>query len=346
MRIARVLSVLLLAVATLSSAWAARPDPSVGLEVQTPVDKSQCQPGEHLDVQVQITDPLQLVRHVFVRVAAPNNRILNGDQDAVPPTRGRSTPGQPEVWRKTFDVPLSAVAGRYIIKVEALGDGNTPLQWSTVSFDVTTAAFGLRFVSPAEGVVVSRNDTIDATVQLDDPRRKARRVFITLEDPRTKQPLNGDREADRKGALWMRSIHVPATVSPGLYRLNVVVYGEGREVLATQIRPVNVSVAPVRLGDISIEPSSGIGPGQTVTVRAVLTDPRAIVRYVWVTIDGPNGKSLARNATARKKGDTWSYELDLEDDVPSGTYTVEFQAVAQATEVVASRRLAFMVRGR
>lgn len=346
MRIAPVLVALALALALSLAASAARPDPSVGLEILSPTDKIQCQPGERMEIQVQITDPLQLVRHVFVRVAAPNNRILNGDQDAAAPAGGRPAPGQPEVWRKTFDVPLSAATGHYVIKVDAMGDGNMPLQWATVSFDVSAAAFGLRFVSPAEDVVVSRNDTIDATIQLDDPRRKARRVFITLEDPRTKQPLNGDREADRKGAMWIRSIRVPATVAPGVYRLNVVVYGEGREVLATQMRPLTVSVAPVRLSDVTIEPSSGIGPGQTVTLRATLTDPRAIVRYVWVTVDGPNGKSLVRNASAKKSGEVWTYELNLDDDVPAGTYTVEFQAVAQAVEVVASRRLAFPVKGR
>lgn len=348
---ASALALLSLAFAVIAStlsapAWAARPDPSVGLEIKAPTDKAHCLPGERIEIEVQLTDPLQLVRNVFVRIAAPNNRILNGDQTASLPSGGRAPAGQPETWRKTFEVPVSAVAGRYVIQVEALGDGNTPLQWSTVAFEVSTAAFGARIVSPVENVVVSRNDHLDATLQLDDPRRKARRVFVTLEDPRTKQVLNGDREAVRRGALWIRDIHVPATLTPGVYRLVFLVYGEGREVLTTQSRVVTVSVAPVRLGDMAILPSGGIRPGQTVTLQAPLSDPRGIVRHVWVTIEGPNGRPIVRNSVARKSGDAFTYELNLDDDAALGTYTVEMQAIAQAGEVVASRRLTFPVRGR
>ncbi|NDD26890.1 MAG: hypothetical protein EB084_01290 [Proteobacteria bacterium] len=339
LRISRLLCLLTLLLAIAAPASAAPADPSVGLEVLSPADKARIMPGERIDVRIKVSDPLQLVRHVFVRVAAPGNHILNAEQDASAP-RG----GQGDTWSKTIDLPVSAASGRYVLRVEAMGDGNTPLQWSTLSFEVGSAAFGLRLISPADGTVVSRNDTINATIQLEDPRRKARRVFITLEDPKTKQILNGDREADRKGNLWIRSIHVPATAAPGVYRIVVIVYGEGREVLATQTRPVNVSMAPVRLSDVVLDPSGGIRPGSIVKLQATLADPRGIVRRVAVTVLPPTGRALARSQSAKRSGDTFSYEISLDDDAPGGTYTVEVEALGQGDEVVASRRLSFPVR--
>jgi hypothetical protein len=343
LRLRAVLSILAL-IALTAPAWSAKPDPSVGMEVQSPADRTKFLPGERIEVTVQITDPLQLVRHVFVRLAAPNNHLINGDQDASPPHGGRPTPGQTEVWTKTVDLPSSAVSGRYLLQVEALGDGNTPLQWKTLTLDVAAAKFGLRILTPVEGTVLSRNDNFEVTAQLDDPRRKARRVFVLLEDVQKKLILNGDREADRKGNIWIRTIHVPATAVPGPYRVSVVVYGEGRELLSSMSRAVTVSVAPVRLGDIVLDPPAGIHPGLSFQASAQLMDPRAIVRQVRVTVEGPNGKNLMTAVQAQKSGEVWRVPINLDEDAPIGNYTVQFQAVAQNEEVVATRRVTFPVR--
>lgn len=343
MRAIHVVSMSLLVLMLTSPAWPAKPDPSVGLSIEHPVDKSHFLPGDHVEVAVDVTDPLQLVRHVYVRLAAPNNHIMNGDQEASPPSGGRASPGQPETWKMDLPIPLSAVAGRYVVQVQLTGDGNTLLQWKTLSFDVGTATFGLSILSPPLGCVLSRNENFDVATQLADPRHKARRVFVLLEDVQKKLVLNGDREADRKGDTWTIRLHVPATAVPGAYRIVVQVTGEGREVLSTQTRPVTIAEAPIRLGDIMLAPSSGIKAGQNFQVVAALTDPQDIVRHVLVTVTGPNGTAVVQNMPAQRHRDSYELEVHLDDDAPVGNYSVEMQAVAQAGEVLASRRMAFPV---
>ncbi len=324
-------------------AWSLKPDPSVGLEVQKPTGNLSYMPGDHFDVAVQITDPLAIVRRVFVRLIAPNNHILNGDEDASPPEAGRPTPGQPELWTRRLSVPLAAVPGRYLLQVEVLGEGDAVLQWKTLTLSVTKASFSLRLLTPASGAVFSRNDDFDATARTSDPKHQARRVFFVLEEARTKRILNGDREAFRKGSLWSLHLHIPATATPGLYKLGVIAYGEGWQKLGSAVRPITVSLAPVSLTGLELRPPSGIVTGGMFRIGAVLADPNNVVQSVVVSVLGPDGRAVLRNVPATRQGTTYRLDVHLHSDVQTGNYTVEMEARGQGGVVLLTRRLAFPV---
>lgn len=319
-------------VAGMSPAGAAGPEPTVGVEVLSPAVNSGILPGDSLEVTARITDPQDLVRRVFVRLGTATGSAINADQDA------RKDGG---VYRLVVRIPLSVRPGKYLVQVQAMGD-ERPLQWATVPVEVKSVQFSLRVLSPAPQAALSRNESFDVVAQVDDPRKKTRRVFVEFEDVSRRLILNANRDADRKGNIWSMRIHVPPTVSPGIYSVNVRVHGEGLELLASARVPVTVAMAPVGIREFRLDREKDVRPGETVRVTAQIDDTRKVIRQVVVVCLGPDGKRLAGMPAEQRQG-TWVRDLTVDMDAISGVYVVELQAVGQQGEIVASRRLSFTV---
>lgn len=310
------------------------PDPAVTLELSSPAEKAAFYPGDVISFSARIGDPEQLVRRVFVRLTAPRGAVLNAAQEATV---------RAGAWTLQIALPLSVAPGVYTLSVDVQGDGNVPLHWAKRDVEVRAAKFGLRIVSPAAGAAFHRNEPFDVVIQVDDPRRKARRVFVYFQEPRARTVLNGDREALRRGNLWTQRVRVPATAVPGRYAVLVDVLGEGLEKLGSQREEVLINMAPVTLSAVTLEPPAKIYPGDVVKCSVRVDDPRRVVREVMVSCTGPDGKEILRNAATRAGGGTFGKDLRVDDDQAPGTYHVQFAAIAQGGEVVASAQAAFTV---
>jgi len=285
-------------------------------------------------VSARVGDPEALVRRVFIRFATAKGRDLNANQEAT--RRG-------DLWTLDVVVPGSLPTGKYLLDIQAMGDEGRAVQWATREVEIKPATFALKLVSPGAGATYHRNEVFDVVAQVDDPRKKTRRVFVYFVDLKAKRVLNGDQEALRRGNLWTQRIKVPATAIPGPYELQVQVLGEGREELAVEKRPITVTQAPVTLGEIGLAPAQRIKAGDTVQATCRLDDPRNIVRAVAVTCVGPGGKAIASEVPAERGPGGYTANILIEEDEPEGTYSVEFRAVAQAGEVVATSQMTFPV---
>jgi len=329
----RALIAIFLVVLATAAAFAEKPDPNVTLEVVSPTEKTSFLPNSTVHVEARVDDPFELVRRVFVRFATERGQALNTVGEAA--KRG-------DRWMLDLEVPGSTPAGTYLVNVEVLGDGGTPLQWKTLPIAVEAAKFGLKVVSPTPDAAFHRNESFDIVAQVDDPRKKARRVFVYFEDARRKMILNGDREAQRRGNLWSQRVHIPATAIPGPYVVTVEVRGEGAERLALQEVTVSIEQAPVTVGGIDVQPAGKIYAGDTVRFTAPINDPRQVVRRVEVTVVGPGGAVLSKT-DARRSSTGWTSDCLIPEDNPSGTYRVEYRVLAQGDEVVRTTQNVFPV---
>lgn len=318
-------------------ALAEKPDPSVKLELLSPEAKSAYLPNGSVRVEVRVEDPFVLVRRVFVRLGNDRGQELIAHQEAQ--KRG-------DRWVQDVVVPGSLAPGTYLVNVVAVGDGGVRLRWDTRPITVDAAKFALKVISPGPSANFHRNEAFDVVAQVDDPRKKARRVFVYFEEPATKRVLNGDRDAQKRGSMWTSRLHVPATATPGHYQITVEVLGEGLERLAVQQVPVSIDMAPVVLRAIDVQPTSPIHPGDAVSFKAAVDDPRAVVRRVTVTVFGPDGVVLRDRVAATRSAAGWTLTHTLDEDAPQGTYRVEYQALGQGDQVLSTTQAVFPVNRR
>jgi methionine-rich copper-binding protein CopC len=328
-----------LCAAILQTAVVAEPknadDPGVTLELTAPAAGSKFFPGDRIDVAAKVGDQFALVRRVFIRmVDTKTKKVLNADREAML---------QAGEWRMSLNVPASLPSGRYALEAEVIGDGDNSLQWTSEAIEITPARFALNIVSPAPNAAFHRNENFDVVAQIDDPKHKARRVFIQFEDPRKNVVMNGNREAEHRGNLWSQHLWVPATASPGSYRITVDVYGEGMQLLGTQKQNLMVGMAPVSMSSIQLEPAAKIRVGDEVKVSTSIDDPRSVVRSVVVSCTTPEGKKLLNLTTAQHEGGRFTQKILIDDDQTKGTYTVEFRAIGMGGEIIATRSLPFEV---
>lgn len=314
------------------AAPSAGPEPSVSIEIVAPAANHALMPGESVEVTARVTDSQDLVRRVFVRLATATGTTINADQDA------RKDGG---VYRLVVRVPLSARPGRYLVQVQAVG-AEHPLKWATVPLEVRGVRFGVKVLAPAPETSLSRNETFDVVAQVDDPQRKARRVFVEFEDVQRRLVLNANRDATRKGDIWSLRLQVPPTVAPGRYGVNVRVHGEGFELLGATRVPLLVATAPVGARDFQLDRESGVRPGETVRASGRVEDARGVVRRVLLVCTGPDGKRLPP-ITIEPVSGAWTRDIPIDMDAPGGLYLVEMQVVGQQGEVLASRRTRFTV---